>query len=110
MDTQALTRTARTCIAGFDSTAHRAIAAWRDGSERLGGFARARWDTAFEESKPQLSPETQRNASHARDVFARYYGQGVTLAADGAEATVQALVHAAEAAVDRADAWQQARA
>lgn len=110
MNTQAFTRTARTCIAGFDGTAQRAITAWRDGSERLGGFARTRWDRAFEQSRPQLSEETQRNASRARDWFARHYVQGTALAADGAETAVQAVVQAAQAAVDRADAWQQSRA
>ena len=109
MDTNDLTRTARACIEGFDSTARRAIGAWREGGERLGGFARERWDTAFAQSKPQLSPQTQRNASHARDVFARYYGQGLDLSASGAERAVEAVVQAARVAVDRADAWQQAR-
>ena len=109
MDTQALTRTARTCIAGFDSTAHRAIDAWREGSDRLGGLARKRWDSAFREARPKLSPETRRNASHARDVFAGYYARGVSLGAQGAEVAVATLVEAATAAVDRAEAWQQAR-
>lgn len=109
MEKTDFTRTARACIEGFDSTARRAIVAWRDGGDRLGGFARQRWDTAFEQSRPQLSPETQRNATHARDVFARYYGKGVVLSATGAEAAVDTLVEAARVAVERAAAWKQAR-
>lgn len=89
-------------IAGFDSQAQRAIAAWRAGSDCLGQAARRRWDRAFAESSPQLSAETRRNAAHLRDVVARRYGQGVELAAAGAQRAVGALVHAAQAAVARA--------
>ena len=101
MDKQALGSTARQWIDGFDSGAHRAIGAWREGGERLGGFARARWDTAFAQAKPQLSAETRRNASHARDVFAGLYTRGIVLSASGAEAAVDTLVVAAKAAVHR---------
>ena len=107
MDKQALGSTARQWIAGFDSNAHRAIAAWREGGERLGGLARERWDAAFAEAKPKLSAETRRNASHARDVFAGVYAKGVVLSASGAEAAVDTLVEAARAAVDRAAARRQ---
>lgn len=102
MNTQSLDSTARQWIAGFDSNAHRAIAAWREGGERLGGLARERWDAAFAEARPKLSPETRRNATHARDVFAGLYAKGVVLSASGAEAAVDTLVQAARAAVDRA--------
>ncbi|HEY0824237.1 MAG TPA: hypothetical protein VGD76_10655 [Ramlibacter sp.] len=92
--------TARQWISGFDSGAQRAIAGWRAGGDRLGQAARARWDRAFAESSPQLSPETRRNASHFRDVVARRYARGVELSATGAERAVTALVQAAQAAVD----------
>ena len=101
MDKQALGSTARQWIAGFDSNARRAIGAWREGGERFGGFARERWDGAFAQAKPKLSPETRRNASHARDVFAGLYTRGIDLSATGAEAAVATLVVAAKAAVDR---------
>jgi hypothetical protein len=104
MDKQALGTTARQWIAGFDSNAHRAIGAWREGGERLGGVARERWDTAFERARPKLSAETRRNASHARDVFAGFYAKGVVLSAGGAETAVETLVEVARAAVDRAAA------
>ncbi|MCD6076749.1 MAG: hypothetical protein K0R89_687 [Ramlibacter sp.] len=108
MDRQALGSTARQWIAGFDSNAHRAIGAWREGGDRLGGFARDRWDTAFAQAKPKLSPETRRNASHARDVVSGLYAKGIVLAAGGAETAVDTLVDAARAAVDRALAARQA--
>jgi hypothetical protein len=104
MDKQALSSTARQWIAGFDSNARLAIGAWREGGDRLGDVARERWDSAFEQAKPKLSPETRRNASHARDVFAGIYAKGIVLSAIGAEVAVETLVEAARAAVDRAAA------
>jgi hypothetical protein len=92
--------TARQWISGFDSGAHRAIAGWRTGGERLGRSARGRWDRAFAESSPQLSPETRRNAGHLRDVVAGYYTRGVELSASGAERAVGTLVQAAQSALD----------
>lgn len=97
-------------IDGFDSTAHLAIEAWREGGERLGQFAGQRWDTAFKQSSPKLSAETRRNAKHARDVFAGYYNKGLALGTSGAEVAVQTVVQAARGAVDQAAAWQARRA
>ena len=99
MQEQKFGRAAEQCIRGFDAGARRAIAGWRSGGDRLGRAARARWDRAFAESSPQLSPETRRNASHFRDVVARRYVSGIELAASGAERAVDGLVHAARAAV-----------
>lgn len=110
MTTEQITTVARQWIDGFDHTAHVVIGAWRDGGERLGQAARERWDTAFAESSPQLSAETRRNAANARKVFARYYNQGVALSTSGAEVAVDTMAQAARTAVDRAAAWQQARA
>jgi hypothetical protein len=100
MQATAFRTTARQWISGFDSGAHRAIAGWRTGGERLGQAARTRWDRAFAESSPQLSPETRRNASHFRDVVAGYYTRGIDLSATGAERAVSTLVEAAQTAVD----------
>ena len=86
-------------IAGFDRNAHRAIAGWRSGGDRLGRAARQRWDRAFAESSPQLSAETRRNATHFRDVVARRYASGIELAASGAERAVTHVVQAAQSAV-----------
>ena len=86
-------------VEGFDTQAHRAIAGWRSGSDRLGQAARKRWDRAFAESRAQLSAETRRNASHFRDVVARNYARGVELSATGAERAVSTLVSAAQAAL-----------
>lgn len=97
-------------IDSFDSAAHHAIDAWREGSERLGAAAKGRWDAAFEESKPQLSAETRKNAAHARKVIGGYYTTGTALAASGAEVAVSTMVQVARVAVERAAGWQQSRA
>jgi hypothetical protein len=110
MDHQTFRTSAQQWISGFDTQARRAIAGWRTGGDRLGDAARARWDQAYEQSSPKLSEETRRNASHARDVFARCYGKGVDLSATGAEVAVDTVVQAARIAVARAADWQQRRA
>ena len=110
MNTNQLSSVAHQWIDGFDSTAHTAIGAWRDGGERLGQAARERWDTAFRQASPELSPETRRNATHARKVIGGYYAKGVQVSASGAEVAVDTLVQAARTAVERAATWQQSRA
>lgn len=110
MNTERLTTTAQQFIESFDSNAHRAIAAVRTGGERLGEAARERWDTAFAQSRSKLSAETRRNATRARDAFAGCYAKGLDLSTAGAETAVDTLVRAAQAGVERAAAWQQARA
>lgn len=98
MDSTAFRSTAQQWIAGFDQGAQRAIAGWREGADRLGTYARVRWDRAFAESRAQLSAETQRNASHFRDVVARNYARGIDLSTEGAERAVATLVEAAQCA------------
>jgi hypothetical protein len=99
MDKNAFRSTAQHWIGGFAAGAERAIAGWRTGGDRLGQAARDRWDRAFSESSPQLSPETRRDASHFRDVVAGCYSRGIALSASGAERAVASLVQAAQAAV-----------
>ncbi|TFZ00354.1 hypothetical protein [Ramlibacter humi] len=109
MTTAAFRDTATQFIEAIGTTAHGAIDAYRAGGERLGEFASARWDGAFEQARPQLSAETRRNAANARKVFSRYYRQGLQLSASGAEVAVDTLVQAAGAALERAEAFRQAR-
>jgi hypothetical protein len=97
-------------IAGFDTTAHTVIDAWRKGGERLGDAARERWDAALKESGPKLSAETKRNANQAREFFGEFYTRGIHLSAGGAEVAVDTLVQVARTAAERAADWQQRRA
>lgn len=101
MDTQTFTAAAGRFVQAFGNGAHGAIDAWRSGGERLGAATARRWDDAFERSRAQLSAETRRNAANARKVFARYYNNGLALAAGGATIAVDTMVQAAEAALDR---------
>jgi hypothetical protein len=110
MKTKDISAVAATLIDGFDTSAHHAIDAWRDGGERLGHVAKQRWDAAFKESSPQLSPETRRNAAHAQKVFGGYYAKGIALSASGAAVAVDTLVQVARVGVQRAASWQQTRA
>jgi len=105
-----ITTTASQLVDAFGSTAHSAIDAARAGGERLGSLAAQRWDHAFRQASPQLSAETRRNAANARKVFARCWRQGLTLSTEGAERAVDTFVQVAGSAIERADAWQQARA
>ena len=97
MNTETIRTTAQQWITTLDQRAHRAIAGWRCGADRLGTAARQRWDTAFAESSPQLSEETRQNASHLRDVVSGWYGRGIELSTAGAERALDALVRSAQA-------------
>lgn len=102
--------TATHVVEAFGTTAHSALHACREGGERLGALAGERWDRAFKEASPRLKPETRRNAAKARKVFARYYHQGLQVSTTGAGTVVDTLVQAAETAIERAAAYQAARA
>jgi hypothetical protein len=110
MNTANLTTVATKVIDGFDTAAHQAIGFWREGGDRLAELAADRWETAFEQSKAQLSAETRRNATHAKKVFAGYYSKGLQVSTSGAEVAVDTVVQAAREAVQRAAVWQQSRA
>jgi hypothetical protein len=109
MNTSTLATAATHFVEAFGTTAHSAIGACREGGQRLGELAGERWDRAFQEASPRLKPETRRNASHARQVFARCYRQGLQASTAGAQAAVDTLVQAAETAIERAAAYHAAR-
>ncbi len=102
--------TAEQWITRFDATARRAIGAWREGGERLGELTRGKWDGAFQESSPKLSPETRRNAKRAQQAFAGGYVKAVDLSATGATFAVDRIVEGARTAVERAGTWRAGRA
>lgn len=102
MNTEQFTTRATGLINTFGHAAHQAIGLYRNGGERLGEAVGERWQSAFEQARPQLSPETRRNARHAQAVFSRYYAQGLTVSAQGAGVVVDTLVGAAIAGVERA--------
>jgi hypothetical protein len=92
-------------IASFGKSAHQVIDMYRDGGERLAQAASQRWQAAFKEASPSLTPETRKNAKHAKEVAGRYYAQGLALSADGAQVVVDTIVGAAIAGVERVGAF-----
>jgi len=110
MNDNRITATAAQFVEAFGSNAHGAIDTCIAGGERLGEFAAERWDRAFEQASPRLSAETRRNASHAREVFARYYRQGLERSGEGAARAVDVMVKAAGSAIERAEAFRSTRA
>jgi hypothetical protein len=105
MDTRNFTTTATTLIANFGQAAHQAIGIYREGGERLAQGVSQRWQTAFREASPQLTPETRKNAKHAKEVAGRYYARGLALSADGAEVVIDTFVGAAIAGIERVGAF-----
>ena len=101
--------TATRCVEAFGTAAHGAVATCRTGGERLAGAAGTQWDRAFAQARPQLSPETRRNAAKARKVAARYWRQGLAASTGAADRAVDALVDAGGVAITRAEALRTAR-
>lgn len=110
MDKQEFTTAATDAFTRFGTAAHKAIDLYREGGERLATLAGERWDSAFEQSKKELDAETRKNAKHARDVFSRYYGRGLSLSADGAGVAVDTFVGAWIAGIERMGAFKHAKA
>ncbi|HUR89033.1 MAG TPA: hypothetical protein VMZ74_08100 [Ramlibacter sp.] len=108
MDKQDITKATTEALGRFGNAAHQAIDLYRNGGERIATIAGERWDTAFAQAKPQLDAETRKNATHAKDVFARYYSRAVALTADGAQIVVDTFVGATIAGVERVAAYKHA--
>lgn len=110
MDTSNFTTTATSLIANFGQAAHHVIGAYREGGERLAEAAGQRWQAAFKQASPQLTPETRKNAKHAKDVVGRYYARGLAMSTDGAAVVIDTLVGAAIAGVERVGEFTQGHA
>lgn len=110
MTKQRFTKAATKALGRFGDTAHRVIELYREGGERIGVVANERWDTAFEQARPQLSAQTRRNARNFKEVCGRYWSRGVTLSADGASIAVDTMVAAAIAGIGRAAGYAHVKA
>jgi hypothetical protein len=110
MDTTTFATTAADLAGKFGNSAHVAIGLFREGGERLAQVADERWMAAFKASSPQLTAETRRNATRAKQVLGSYYARGLALSADSAEVVVDTLVGATVATIRRAAGYAQARA
>ena len=109
MSTTQFSAVATRLIASVGSTAHSAIIAYREGGERLAQATGQRWNLAAKEAAPKLSPETRRNAAHAKKVLGGYYTRGLQLSASGAQVAVNTLVDVTTAAVERVSAFAQSQ-
>ena len=110
MTTQNFTITATSLIANFGKAAHHTIGLYREGGERLAEAAGQRWQAAFKEASPKLTPETRKNAKHAKDVVGRSYARGLAMSTDGAGVVIDTLVGAAIAGVERMGEFTQGHA
>ena len=86
------------------NTAKNVIEAYRAGGERVVTVLEKRWNTAFKESRSQLTSDVAKNASAAQLAFSVYYTKGLTQTTKGAELVVSQMVKLAEAGVERAAA------
>ena len=102
------TTAAKSALGRFGQSAHEAIELYREGGDRIAALAGQRWDRAFAQAKPQLSPETRKNAANAKRVAGRYWTRGVAMSADGAKVAVDTFVGATIAGIERVAAYKPA--
>ena len=108
MDTQRISTAAIDLVGKFGNGAHHVIALYRSGGERAAASFEQRWNAAFEESKPQLTAETRKNAARAKKAFTDFYAKTLAMSASGAEVAVDTFVGASVSAIARAGKFAQA--
>jgi hypothetical protein len=101
MDTTFFFTNASRLIDTAGRTAHSAIGAYRQGGERLAQVADQQWNESFRAARPRLTPETRRNAAHAKRVVGGYYSRGLDLSARRAATAVDTLLATASTLVAR---------
>jgi hypothetical protein len=101
MTAKHLSTVATDLIACYGNTAKNVIDAYRAGGERVVTVLEERWNTAFRQSRSQLTKDAAKNASAAQLAFSVVYAKGLTQTTKAAEMVVSQLVKLAEAGVDR---------
>jgi hypothetical protein len=107
MSAQQFSTVAYDVIVASGNTAKNVIHAYRVGGERVAGLLEQRWDRAFKESRAQLSTETAKNATTAKQLVGGYYAKGLTVATDSATEIIAQLVKVLGGSVERALAGAQ---
>ncbi len=102
MSAQQLSTVAYDVIVSSGNTAKNVINAYRAGGERVAGAIEQRWDNAFAQSRKQLSAETAKNATAAKQLVGGYYTKGLTVTTDSASGLVAQLVKVLGGGVERA--------
>ena len=92
MTAKNLSTVATDLIGCYGNTAKNVIDAYQAGGERVVTVLEQRWNTAFKESRSQLTKDVAKNASAAQLAFSVYYTKGLTQTAKGAELVVSQLV------------------
>ena len=88
-------------IGCYGNTAKNVIDAYRAGGERVVTVLEKRWNSAFKESRSQLTKDVAKNASAAQLAFSVLYAKGLSQTTKGAELVVNQLVKLAETGVER---------
>ena len=101
MTAKNLSTVATDLIACYGNTAKNVIDAYRSGGEHIVAALEKRWNTAFKESRSQLTKEVAQNASAFQLAFSVYYTKGLSQTTKGAELVVSQLVKLAETGVER---------
>ena len=101
MTAKNLSTVATNMIECYGNTAKNVIDAYRVGGERIVTVLEQRWNTAFKQSRSQLTKDVAQNASAFQLALSVYYTKGLMQTTKGAELVVSQLVRFAEAGVDR---------
>ena len=101
MTAKNLSTVATDLIECYGNTAKNVIDAYRAGGERAVTVLEQRWNTAFKQSRSQLTKDVAQNASAAQLAFSVFYSKGLTQTTKGAELVVSQLIKLAEAGVVR---------
>ena len=101
MTAKNLSTVATDLIECYGNTAKNVIEAYRAGGERAVSVLEQRWNTAFKQSRSQLTKNVAQNASAAQLAFSVFYSKGLTQTTKGAELVVSQLIKLAEAGVER---------
>ena len=101
MTAKNLSTVATDLIECYGNTAKNVIEAYRAGGERAVSVLEQRWNTAFKQSRSQLTKDVAQNASAAQLAFSVFYSKGLTQTTKGAELVVSQLIKLAEAGVER---------
>jgi hypothetical protein len=101
MSVQQFSTVAYDVIVASGNTAKNVVHAYRAGGERVAGLLEQRWDRAFKESRAQLSAETAKNATAAKQLVGGYYAKGLTVTTDSATEVIAQLVKVLGGGVER---------
>jgi hypothetical protein len=101
MSAQQFSTVAYDVIVASGNTAKNVVHAYRAGGERVAGLLEQRWDRAFKESRAQLSAQTAKNATAAKQLVGGYYAKSLTVTTDSATEVIAQLVKVLGGGVER---------